>query len=58
VKERWRFKSRLLSNYPSLGVAISAGQTLYLRLYPYNTTAAASGKSIMVANVVVSGVTS
>jgi hypothetical protein len=46
------------SNYPSLGVAISAGQTLYLRLYPYNTTAAASGKSIMVANMVVSGVTS
>jgi lysophospholipase L1-like esterase len=45
------------SNYPSLGVAISAGQTLYLRLYPYNTTAAASGKSIMVANVVVSGIT-
>jgi hypothetical protein len=43
--------------YPSLGIGIAAGQTLYLRVYPYNTTAA-SGKSIMVANVVVSGVTS
>jgi lysophospholipase L1-like esterase len=43
--------------YPSLGVGISAGKTLYLRVYPYNTTAAASGKSIMVANVVVSGTT-
>jgi len=29
----------------------------YLRIYPYNTTAAASGKSIIVANMVVSGVT-
>jgi hypothetical protein len=45
------------STYPSLGVAIPAGQTLYLRVYPYSTAAAASGKSIMVANVVVSGVT-
>jgi lysophospholipase L1-like esterase len=44
------------SSYPSLGVGISAGQTLYLRLYPYNTSAG-SGKSIMVANVVISGVT-
>jgi lysophospholipase L1-like esterase len=44
------------SNYPSLGVGINAGQTLYLRLYPYNTSAG-SGKSIMVANVVISGVT-
>jgi lysophospholipase L1-like esterase len=44
------------SNYPSLGVGISAGQTLYLRLYPYNTSAG-SGKSIMVANVVIAGVT-
>jgi len=44
------------SNYPSLGVGLVAGQTLYLRVYPYNTTAAASGKSIMVANVMLSGV--
>ena len=44
------------SNYTSLGVSIAAGQTLYLRVYPYNTTAAASGKSIMVASVVLSGV--
>jgi hypothetical protein len=47
----------VISDYPSLGVAIGAGQGLYLRLYPYNTTAAASGKSIMVGSVVVSGVT-
>jgi hypothetical protein len=45
------------SNYPSLGVSIAAGKTLYLRVYPYNTTAAASGKTIMLANVAVSGVT-
>jgi hypothetical protein len=38
-------------------VNITAGQTLYLRVYPYNTSGATSGKSIMVANVVVSGVT-
>jgi lysophospholipase L1-like esterase len=43
------------STYASLGVAIAAGQTLYLRVYPYSTAAAASGKSVMVANVVVSG---
>jgi lysophospholipase L1-like esterase len=48
----------VISNYPSLGVATSTGQTLYLRVYPYNTTSATSGKSIMVANVIVSGVTS
>jgi lysophospholipase L1-like esterase len=47
----------VISHYPSLGIAIGAGQGLYLRLYPYNTAAAASGKSIMVANVVISGVT-
>jgi hypothetical protein len=45
------------STFPSLGVSIAAGQTLYLRVYPYNTSAAASGKSIMLANVVVSAVT-
>ena len=45
------------SSFPSLGVNVSAGQTLYLRVYPYNTTGAASGKSIMLANVVVSAVT-
>jgi len=46
------------SSYPSLGVNVATGQTLYLRVYPYNSTsAAASGKSIMLANVVVSGVT-
>jgi lysophospholipase L1-like esterase len=44
------------SNYPSLGMGINAGQTLTLRLYPYNTSAG-SGKSIMVANVVISGTT-
>ena len=45
------------SSYPSLGVSIAAGQTLYLRVYPYNTSGAASGKSIMLANIVVSAVT-
>ena len=45
------------SSYQSLGVNVTAGQTLYLRVYPYNTTAAASGKSLMLANVVISGVT-
>jgi hypothetical protein len=45
------------SSYQSLGVNVAAGQTLYLRVYPYNTTAAASGKSLMLANVVISGVT-
>jgi hypothetical protein len=44
------------STYPGVGVDITAGQTLHLRIYPYNTTAA-TGKSIMLANVVVSGVT-
>ena len=43
--------------YPSLGVPIAAGQTLYLRVYPYNTGGATSGKSLMLANVVISGVT-
>jgi lysophospholipase L1-like esterase len=47
----------LISSYPSLGVSVSAGQTLRLRVYPYNTSGAASGKSLMLANVVVSAVT-
>jgi len=51
-------KDTLTTNaYPSLGVPIAAGQTLYLRVYPYNTGGATSGKSLMLANVVVSGVT-
>jgi lysophospholipase L1-like esterase len=45
------------STFPSLGVSIAAGQTLYLRVYPYNLSGAASGKSLMLANVVVSAVT-
>jgi lysophospholipase L1-like esterase len=45
------------SPYPSLGVPVAAGQTLYLRVYPYNTSGATSGKTIMLANVVISGVT-
>ncbi len=45
------------STFPSLGVAIAAGQALYLRVYPYNTAGATSGKSIMLANVTVSAVT-
>jgi hypothetical protein len=45
------------STFPSLGVSIAAGQTLYLRVYPYNISGAASGKSLMLANVVVSAVT-
>jgi len=45
------------STFPSLGVAVAAGQTLYLRVYPYNISGAASGKSIMLGNVVVSAVT-
>lgn len=45
------------STFPSLGVSIAAGQTLYLRVYPYNISGAASGKSLMLGNVVVSAVT-
>jgi len=45
------------STFPSLGVSVAAGQTLYLRVYPYNISGAASGKSLMLANVVVSAVT-
>jgi lysophospholipase L1-like esterase len=45
------------SDYPGLGVAIEAGQTLTVRVYPYSIAAAASGKSFLLANVVVSGVT-
>ena len=44
------------SSFPGLGVPIAAGQTLHLRVYPYNTTAA-TGKSLMLANVIISGVT-
>jgi len=43
-------------SYPSLGVPVAAGQTLYLRVYPYNT-GAATGKTIMLSDVVISGVT-
>ncbi len=43
-------------SYPSIGINVSAGQTLYLRVYPYYTSAA-TGKSLMLANVVISGVT-
>jgi lysophospholipase L1-like esterase len=51
-------KDTLTTNaYPSLGVPVAAGQTLYLRVYPYNTGGAASGKTLMLANVVISGVT-
>jgi lysophospholipase L1-like esterase len=45
------------SSYQSLGVNVTAGQTLYLRVYPYNTGGASSGKTLMLANVVISGVT-
>lgn len=45
------------SSYPGLGVDVAAGKTMYLRVYPYNTSAATSGKSLMLANVIVSGVT-
>jgi hypothetical protein len=38
-------------------VSIAAGQTLYLRVYPYNISGAASGQSLMLGNVVVSAVT-
>jgi hypothetical protein len=47
----------VVTPYPSLGVPVAAGQTLYLRVYPYNTTAATSGKTLMLANVIISGVT-
>jgi len=51
-------KDTLVTNaYPSLGVPVAAGQTFYLRVYPYNTGGATSGKTIMLANVVISGVT-
>ncbi len=45
------------NSYASLGVLVSAGQTLVVRVYPYNTGGAASGKTLMLANVVISGVT-
>jgi hypothetical protein len=44
------------NSYPSLGVPVAAGQTLYLRVYPYNTGVATSGKTFMLANVNISGV--
>jgi lysophospholipase L1-like esterase len=44
------------NSYPSLGVPVAAGQTLYLRVYPYNTGGATSGKTFMLANVNISGV--
>jgi lysophospholipase L1-like esterase len=51
-------KDTLVTNaYQSLGVPVAAGQTLYLRVYPYNTGGATSGKTLMLANVVISGVT-
>ncbi len=51
-------KDTLTTNsYPGLGVSIAAGQTLDLRVNPYNTSGAASGKSIMLASVVISAVT-
>ena len=40
-----------------VGVNVPAGQTFYLRVYPYNGAGAVSGKSVMLANVVISGVT-
>ena len=45
------------SSNASLGVNVPAGQTLTLRVYPYNTAGATSGKTLMLANVVISGVT-
>jgi len=45
------------SSYQGLGVTIAAGQTLRLRVYPYYMSGSPSGKSIMLANVVISGVT-
>jgi lysophospholipase L1-like esterase len=45
------------SDSASLGVNVTAGQTLTLRVYPYNTAGATSGKTLMLANVVISGVT-
>jgi len=45
------------NSYPSLGVPVTAGQTLVLRVYPYNTGGATSGKTLMLANVIISGVT-
>jgi len=51
-------KDTVVTNaYPSLGVPVAAGQTLYVRVYPYNTGGASSGKTLMLANVVISGVT-
>ena len=47
----------MTNSYPSLGVNVPAGQTLYLRVYPYITSGATSGKCVMLANVVISGVT-
>lgn len=50
-------KDTLVHNdFPSLGVTVSAGQTLRVRVYPYDTTPA-TGKSILQANITVSGVT-
>lgn len=50
-------KDTLVHNdFPGLGVNVTAGQTFRVRVYPYDTTTT-TGKSIMLANVVVSGVT-
>jgi lysophospholipase L1-like esterase len=43
-------------SYSGLGLSVAAGSTFYLRVYPY-LTAAATGKSLVLANVAVSGVT-
>jgi len=51
-------KDTLMTNsFPSLGVSIAAGQTLRLRVYPYYVGGSASGKSLMLANVMISAVT-
>jgi hypothetical protein len=45
-----------IAELEGLGVNVAADQTLRVRVYPYNTTTT-TGKSIMLANLVVSGVT-
>ena len=39
------------NSFPAWASPVAAGQTLYLRVYPYNTSGAASGKTLMLANV-------
>jgi pectinesterase len=43
--------------FPSLGVTLNPGQTIYVRIYPWDSNAGESGKYLAMLNVVVGGYT-